>query len=286
MALSPAETTTLDGVPNFRDIGGYVTTDGRVVRAGRVYRSGMLGAATDDDLATLAALGLRTVIDLRTQPEVDAFGVDRLPGLASLVRLPIPSAGADPVVVKAMQTGRFPYLPDLAEVNRGYVSDDAERLGDALELLSDSANLPAVVHCLGGKDRTGVISALLLTILGVPWATVRVDYLRSNEFYKGTLDDPQNPLSRAMVVRFGHPPDFEDEESKREFFALRPAYIDVVLDEVTKDHQPIADFVSNKLGLTDATVERLCSELLAGPRNPNTGLQMTEHTIDSGDPER
>jgi len=286
MALSPAETTTLDGVPNFRDIGGYVTTDGRVVRAGRVYRSGMLGAATDDDLATLAALGLRTVIDLRTQPEVDAFGVDRLPGLASLVRLPIPSAGADPVVVKAMQTGRFPYLPDLAEVNRGYVSDDAERLGDALELLSDSANLPAVVHCLGGKDRTGVISALLLTILGVPWATVRVDYLRSNEFYKGTLDDPQNPLSRAMVVRFGHPPDFGDEESKREFFVLRPAYIDVVLDEVTKDHQPIADFVSNKLGLTDATVERLCSELLAGPRNPNTGLQMTEHTIDSGDPER
>jgi len=286
MALSPAETTTLDGVPNFRDIGGYVTTDGRVVRAGRVYRSGMLGAATDDDLATLAALGLRTVIDLRTQPEVDAFGVDRLPGLASLVRLPIPSAGADPVVVKAMQTGRFPYLPDLAEVNRGYVSDDAERLGDALELLSDSANLPAVVHCLGGKDRTGVISALLLTILGVPWATARVDYLRSNEFYKGTLDDPQNPLSRAMVVRFGHPPDFGDEESKREFFVLRPAYIDVVLDEVTKDHQPIADFVSNKLGLTDATVERLCSELLAGPRNPNTGLQMTEHTIDSGDPER
>lgn len=285
MAPSPTDATTLDGVPNFRDIGGYVTTDGRVVRSGRVYRSGMLGAATDDDLATLEALGVCTVIDLRTQPEVESFGVDRLPGFASVVRLPIPTAGADPLMVKAMEAGQFPVLPDLAEVNRGYVIHDAERIGDVLELLSEPANHPVVIHCLGGKDRTGVVSALLLAILGVPWATVRYDYLRSNEFYKGTMDDPRDSLSRAMEVRLEHPPDFGDEDSKRDFFVLQPAYIDVVLDEMTKDHQSIADFVRDRIGISDATCERLRNGLLERPRSMNTRLQMTEHTIDPGDPD-
>jgi protein-tyrosine phosphatase len=246
----------------------------------------MLGTATDGDLAMLEALGVRTVIDLRTQLEVDSFGVDRLPGTASLVRLPIPTVGADPIMVKAMESGQFPVLPDLAEINRGYVIDDAERIGDVLEMLSETANQPVVIHCLGGKDRTGVVSALLLALLGVPWATVRDDYLRSNEFYEGTLDDPQNSLSRAMENKLGHPPDFGDEDAKRDFFVLQPAYIDVVRDEIAKDHQTIAEFVRDRLGLSDAACERLRDGLLEGPRSVNTGLQTTEHTIETGETAR
>ncbi len=260
--LPPTEPITLEGAPNFRDLGGYQTADGRVVRRGMVFRSGMLAGVTDSDLATMESLGIRTVVDLRTPLEVDVLGVDRLPAGARLVSLALPTAGIDPVAEIALRTGRFPYLLDLATVNRGYIRDDAARFGELLGLFAESANLPVIVHCLGGKDRTGVTAALLLTVLGVPWATVREDYLRSNDYYRGTVDAESSPLSRAMEAHLGHSPDFGDEETKQRFFVLRPSYIDVVRDEMTSNSRSIAEFINDELQLTNDTVERLRSQLL------------------------
>lgn len=260
--LSPAETVCVDGAPNFRDIGGYETADGRRVRYGKLFRSGMLVGVSDEGLATLEALGIRTVIDLRTQVEVDALGPDRLPDSARIVQIRVPSAGADPMVAEALKTGRFPYLPDLVSVNRAYITDDAAEFGDLLTLLADPANLPAVVHCLGGKDRTGVSTALLLTILGVPWPTVQQDYLLSNVHFSDSGGDQPDSLNRVMANSLGHAPDFGDEASRREFFVLRPEYIDVVLEEITKDGRTFDDFVRNELRLSAATVERLRAEFL------------------------
>jgi len=282
-AGSPAERITLEGVPNFRDIGGPGTTDGRTVRHGRVFRSGMLAAATDEDLSTLVSLGIRTVIDLRTRPETNVFGIDRLPHGASLVPLAIPSIGADPIVEAALRSGRFPYLPDLVEVNRAYLRDDAERLGELLELLSDPANQPVLIHCLGGKDRTGVTVALLLTILGVPWPVVREDYLRSNTFYEGTVDDQPNSLSRAMEARIGRVPDFGDETTKREFFVLRAEYIDVVLDEMTRNGRSIADFIATELRLGTGAVQRLQLQETEPLEPPTTQARTTAQTGTAGD---
>ena len=260
--LSPVEAVAVDGAPNFRDVGGYATADGRRVRYGKVFRSGMLAGVTDDGVATLENLGIRTVVDLRTQVEVDAFGPDRMPEGARVVQLRVPTAGADPMVVEALRTGHFPYLPDLVSVNRAYITDDTARFGDLLTLLADTAHLPVVIHCLGGKDRTGVSTALLLTILGVPWPTVREDYLLSNAYFADTVGDQTNSLSRAMENSLGHAPSFGDEESKKEFFILRPEYIDVVLDEITKGGRTFDEFVRGELQLSDATVERLRAELL------------------------
>ncbi len=215
----------------------------------------------------------------------EMFGADRLPSGVSLVPLSIPSAGADPIVEEALRSGRFPYLPDLVSVNRSYVQDDAVRLGEVLDLLSAPANLPAVVHCLGGKDRTGVTTALLLTILGVPWSTVREDYLRSNAYYEGTVGGRPSSLSLAMEERLGHAPDFGDEETKREFFVLQPAYIDVVLSEMTKDSRSIAEFVATELRLSDDTVQSLRSELLHRSESHPAGPHMAASIVDSGDRE-
>jgi protein-tyrosine phosphatase len=255
--LSPTETVSVDGAPNFRDIGGYETADGRRVRYGKLFRSGMLVGVSDEGVATLEALGIRTVVDLRTQVEVDALGPDRLPKGTRVVQIRVPSAGADPMVAEALRTGHFPYLPDLVSVNRAYIADDAVQFGDLLTLLADTANLPAVVHCLGGKDRTGVSAALLLAVLGVPWPTVRRDYLRSNVYFADSGGDQPDSLNRAMEKNLGHAPDFGDEESRRRFFVLRPEYIDVVLDEITKGGRTFDEFVRNELRLSAATVERL-----------------------------
>ena len=259
---SPPPTLTVDGAPNFRDIGGYETADGRRVRRGRLFRSGMLVGVTDDGVATLADIGIRTVVDLRTQEEVDALGADRLPHDTSVVQIRIPSAGADPMVTEALRTGHFPYLPDLVSVNRAYITDDAAEFGELLTLLSDGANLPAIIHCLGGKDRPGVSTALLLTILGVPWPTVRDDYLLSNVHFANAGGDQPDTLNQAMEKSLGRAPNFGDEESKKEFFVLRPEYIDVVIDEITRDGRTFDDFVRDDLGLSDSTVTRLREEFL------------------------
>ena len=262
VASSSAEAVTVDGAPNFRDVGGYATADGRRVRSGRLFRSGMLVGVSDDGAATLETLGIRTVVDLRTQVEVDALGTDRLPDETRVVQIRIPSAGADPMVTEALKTGRFPYLPDLVSVNRAYITDDAAEFGELLTLLADGTNLPAIIHCLGGKDRTGVSTALLLTILGVPWETVRDDYLRSNIHFADSGGDQPDTLNRAMEKSLGRAPDFGDEESKKEFFVLRPEYIDVVMEEITKDGRTFDEFVRNELGLTDETVAQLRAEFL------------------------
>ena len=262
VASSPTEAVTVDGAPNFRDIGGYATVDGRRVRTGKLYRSGMLVGVSDAGVAALEALGIRTVFDLRTQEEVDALGTDRLPDTTSVIQIRVPSAGADPMVVEALKTGHFPYLPDLVSVNRAYITDDAAEFGELLTLLSEETNLPAIIHCLGGKDRTGVSTALLLTILGVPWPTVRDDYLLSNIHFANAGGDQPDALNEAMEKSLGHAPNFGDEKSKREFFILRPEYIDVVIEEITKDGRTFDDFVRNELGLTDKTIARLRTEFL------------------------
>jgi protein-tyrosine phosphatase len=260
--LSPTPAIAVDGAPNFRDVGGYETADGRRVRYGKLFRSGMLTGVTDDGVAALAALEIRTVVDLRTQVEVDALGTDRLPGGTRVVQIRVPSAGADPMVAEALKTGHFPYLPDLVAVNRAYITDDAAEFGELLTLLADSANLPVIIHCLGGKDRTGVSVALLLTILGVPWSTVREDYLLSNAYFANSAGNQPDSLNRVMERSLGHAPNFGDEESRREFFVLRPEYIDVVLDETTKNGRTFDEFVRDELRLSAATVERLRAVLL------------------------
>lgn len=261
-ALSPAETVAVEGAPNFRDIGGYTTADGRRVRRGRVFRSGMLAGVTADGVRALESLGIQTVVDLRTQVEVDAFGPDRLPPGTRVVQLRVPSAGADPIVADALKTGHFPYLPNLVSVNRAYITDDAARFGDLLTLLADAANLPAIIHCLGGKDRTGVSTALLLSVLGVPWPIVQQDYLLSNFYFANSGGDQPDSLNRAMENSLGHAPDFGDEESRRELFVLRPEYIDVVRDEITKDGRTLDEFVRDELKLSPTVVERLRARLL------------------------
>jgi protein-tyrosine phosphatase len=166
------------------------------------------------------------------------------------------------MVAEALQTGHFPYLPDLVSVNRAYITEDAAQFGALFTLLADRANLPVLIHCLGGKDRTGVSVALLLTILGVPWPTVRDDYLLSNVYFADSSGSQPEPLNRAMADKYGRMPDFGDEESRKEFFVLRPEYIDVVLEEITRDGRTIDEFVRDDLNLTGATVARLRAELL------------------------
>jgi protein-tyrosine phosphatase len=165
----------LDGASNFRDLGGYATADGRVVRTGLVFRSGALHALTDADHERLQDLGVRVAVDLRPAEEQAAEPTNA--AFLRIVHVPL-LRGERTGGPAALASGEA-YLRD----RYGEIAlDRAADIGTILRSFTQDDGLPAIIHCAAGKDRTGVVSALLLLALGVDEATVLDDYELTSEY--------------------------------------------------------------------------------------------------------
>jgi protein-tyrosine phosphatase len=167
----------LDGCFNFRDLGGYRTTDGGVVAWGRLYRSDSLHRLTETGLAAFARLGLATVLDLRAHHEVRENTWAPPPGWNGRARhVPLQEKVSQWSDVDPAELAH----PDFAAHHYGQIAKSGmAALRVAIETLAAPAALPAVFHCAAGKDRTGVLAALVLRLLGVPADTVADEYALS-----------------------------------------------------------------------------------------------------------
>ncbi len=190
----PRRRIELPGVLNLRDVGGYPVAGGGSVRWRTLFRSDALHRLDAAGVATLAGLGLRTVLDLRTQAEADIAPspvrgrVIHLPLIEDLQALPVP------VVPESPGSGL-----DLNTIYRYIVDECGDNIASAItELASDDA-LPALVHCSAGKDRTGVVIALILAVLGVPDEVIAADYALSASF----LDPEQTPAIGQLQASTG-----------------------------------------------------------------------------------
>ncbi|GGN28287.1 GNAT family N-acetyltransferase [Streptomyces fuscichromogenes] len=167
---------SFDGLHNFRDLGGYRTADGRRIRPGLLYRADSLGKlrAATPDWDRFLSLGIRTVIDLRHPWEAEARG--RVPSHPSFTyhNLSIEHRPYDQAALPP-DTDPGPYL---AERYMEVAEDGVTEIRRALELVTRSAGsaTPLVFHCASGKDRTGQLAALILTLAGVPEPTVVEDF--------------------------------------------------------------------------------------------------------------
>ena len=179
-----------EGVVNFRDLGGYPTREGGHVRWGRLFRADALHNLTASDLATYEGLGVRLVVDLRSDTERR-----EMPNPIESRALPLAfrrDEGSDepaPALVAASPEEGERVLADLY---LNHVERSGARIGEILTAMADPDGLPAVFHCHAGKDRTGVIAALLLELLGVDRQVVLDDYeltsrYRSTEHHEGTF---------------------------------------------------------------------------------------------------
>ena len=165
----------LEGLCNFRDLGGYPTTDGRVVRRGRLYRSDALHRMTLGDVDTVCLLEIATVIDLRAPDEVAYVGTGLIDDLgARYHNLP-----TRPAVLTEVADDGPP--ESAAEHYLGYLSEGRTCFGGVVETLADPGAVPAVFFCNAGKDRTGAVAAMVLGLLGVDDETVAADYARTQE---------------------------------------------------------------------------------------------------------
>lgn len=253
-------------LPNLRDIGGVRTRDGARVRRGRVFRAPALAGASARDLATLQALGLRTVVDLRSAWERERAPEDRL--LPAGTSYLVADVNGDDVTKSPMWLLRT--LPTAAERQaafadgraeagfeakfRDFVSGSAPRraFGELLAALARADGLPAVFHCSTGKDRTGWAAAVLLAYLGVPEEAVMADYLAGNAAIRALLQ----PAIDCHVADGGDPADLDA------LVAVRPSYLLAGLDEVARRYGSMDRYVEAGLGVDASVGERLRAALL------------------------
>jgi protein-tyrosine phosphatase len=241
----------LEAVPNFRDIGGHRTSDGRRVRTGRLFRSVALDSATDDDLIALAGLGVRTVFDLRTSAELERRP-DRLPQGATHVHLDLltDSGEADPTAYFELMQDPPRASVELAggATERFYLATyrDMVRLPSAragyarlFRMLAEEPAQAGLVHCTTGKDRTGWAVAALLRFLGVDARAVAADYLVSDaeirRAYRWLVDD--------FVARGGAPEIIEP------MMRVKRGYLEVAVETMLADYGSVEGYFDQGLGL-------------------------------------
>ena len=240
----------LSGGSNFRDLGGYRTADGRTVRRNAVFRSAHLGGLTDDDRAALGRIGVRTIVDLRgvseaaeTPHAIDGLrcrvvGAHIEPGVGERIRGAVADGSATPHLMMEFLTDHY----------RDYPRRCAPGFRTLFATLSDGTHRPLVFHCTAGKDRTGFASALLLSLLGVPWETVMEDYLRTNELWTGHI---------------GRYPEL-DIDTRAAIIEARTPYREAAFAVVREDCGGPEAFAERALGLDAAARQRLQAELLDG----------------------
>jgi protein-tyrosine phosphatase len=270
-----SETLGLEQAANARDLGGYVTVDGRRVRRGLVYRADALSRLSDADVIRLGGLGLACVVDFRHQVEISATGPDRLPATppGRLVSLPLfdPEHDVFTIVSAVFAGGDAARLAQFADgggervmrnIYRWFVSSPMGREGFAttLRLAAQADALPLLFHCTAGKDRTGWASAVLLTVLGVDRATVTADYLRTNE-----LTVPE--ATAALLTQRGRVP---DAQAVLPLLEARADYLDTAFDEVDQRFGSFDAYLRDGLGLDDTVITRLRETLLEDAPHPHS----------------
>jgi protein-tyrosine phosphatase len=224
---------------NFRDLGGYRTADGRSIVWQRLYRSDSLGGLEGEDLAAFRGLGVRTVIDLRHDWEIAKRGrVPHQDGLAyhnlSIEHRPFDQVNLGPEVDPAE------YLPErFAET----AADGVRELAQVLRVLVDG-EYPVVFHCASGKDRTGIVSALVLTLLGVDEEDVIADFALTELARERLLAQwrAEHPGRNPAWPGFGHTP---------------PAIMRTFLDDLTVTYGSVREYCRRYLDVDDELVAAL-----------------------------
>lgn len=177
MTDHPRSPARLERVFNLRDVGGRRTTDGQWVRSGVLYRSDSLHRLSDTDREEVRELGFRSVLDLRTAGEIEEHGrylIDDDPTAHHHLPLMHELLGEETVPDNATPDWVAAWYVDMLD-------DGSAAIGDAITLLADEHRYPVVFHCTAGKDRTGVLAALVQDLVGMSDDDIVADYALSRE---------------------------------------------------------------------------------------------------------
>lgn len=252
----------MDGIPNFRDVGGYKTVDGKQVKWGKIYRCGSLAHASQRNHEILARLDVKLVCDLRSIPETDS-APDNLPADIAYLATPVATTQQRPSAREQLQLlvfQRHKLSQNLTDAMvKMYTDILIEQNPDVLrrifERIASEDNLPAVIHCTAGKDRTGITIALLLLWLGVDKETVIADYSLSNYSYPDFERHIANFVKR--LSRFGI-----NSQQLAPLIVADPNWLRRMIDLILGRYGTIENYLRTRVGLDDDTLNQLRENLL------------------------
>ncbi|MBK5332461.1 MAG: tyrosine-protein phosphatase [Ilumatobacteraceae bacterium] len=250
--MSLRSESRLEGAPNFRDLGGLPTVDGRFTRRGVLFRSSGLEELNSRDVRLLIDdIGLRTVIDLRSADDCET-AESLLDTPVRFVNLPIVRAGSSTSLERPMAAnGRV----DVPRIYRMFMDMSVPAISEIIAELTSGAT-PAVFHCAAGKDRTGVVAAIILCAVGVTRDAVIADFMETEPILDEIIAYLQRrPAYADVVLRF--PPGTMDAE---------PSFMIDFLDDVERTYGGMSAWLTGHAGVSMETVARL-EQLLVEPGN-------------------
>ncbi|MFD1394129.1 tyrosine-protein phosphatase [Lacticaseibacillus jixianensis] len=248
---------------NFRDLGGYQTADGRRVRPHRLVRSGGLDRLSDRDVAFLHEYGVRVDVDFRTQDERQEKP-DRLPASAQYVADPVFSEDKTQVSKTWAEEQRLfskdakaGYHNMLRTYRDLALSDSAQKAyREFFDLALGEADHTLLFHCSAGKDRTGMAAVYVLAALGVDQATIRKDYLATNQFIQPALDEV---LTQAKKEGGNQ----NMLQGLTDIWTVYPEYLDTALAAINETYGDMQRYLQEALRLTDHQLTTLRQLYLA-----------------------
>ena len=224
-------------VTNFRDIGGYRDRQGRAVAWRKVFRSGEFSRISRDDYERLMReTGLKTLIDLRSPFEVERHGIGLPAGTAIEYRNIAFMTDDDP----GANARRYEHCTNMGEfyLEMARQKDYGQRIIEALEVIADPKNHPLVFNCAVGKDRTGMLAAVLLSLLGVPEEDIIEDY---------TLSEP---YMDELLARLKNSPRKNDPplDIPAYFWKASPESMALFLGTICKEYGSVKDYLARAGG--------------------------------------
>ncbi|MGW4353364.1 tyrosine-protein phosphatase [Nocardia sp. NPDC004582] len=240
-----------DQIDNVRDLGGLPVTGGGTTRFGVVLRSSTLQQATCDDLSHLVGkLGLRTVIDLRLPDEVEREGYGLIGDAeVHIANLPIRKSPQSSLAARDLVPDKT--RVDLTDLYGQLLRGSGEHIVAAVRLIIDPDKQSLLFHCAAGKDRTGVLAAILLDAVGVPAAAIAHDYALTNERIQRVRD------------RLDALPSYEGlPQTNTGILAVSPEVMHGFLTNLHADHGGAAAWLLTN-GLSESELQRLRDTLVA-----------------------
>ena len=239
------------GAHNFRDLGGYKTSDGKTVKWGKVYRSDNLHSLTDEDLKYMERLNIKSVVDFRSDEERNEEP-DRLTPDMTPILLPIKfePEGVTETLVRDLTFGDLDSSNLLRDFNVILVKEFTEEYKEFFRYIVDNGGEPFVLHCTAGKDRAGFGSAMILTVLGVPREKIIEDYLLTNTYVSDHVD--RKLLETELKTFFR-----ADSDNLRKINFVEERYIQAAFDTIDSHWGGMDQYISDGLNLTEEDIGKI-----------------------------
>lgn len=223
----------MEGGYNFRDLGGIKTTDNRYVKWGKLFRTDDLVNLTDFDLSYLASIPITSIVDFRSEQEIES-APDKLPStVKNTFKLSI-NPGNLSIDNLDITSKKIDYSDLMIKMNKSFILDTAitQQYKKFFSILQDENNAPIIFHCSAGKDRTGMGAALILSALGVDEETIIKDYLLSNKYLGDKYKEWTNKYPQLEPL-----------------FVVKPEYLQASFSLIKEKHGSVENYLTNELGV-------------------------------------